>query len=148
MLLIFFNTVMFLLTILALKKIISTLFTQRMWNHRSQVSHPKKSFATPIVFTASLTLPILLLILFYFFFFCGWFFWWYIQPISLSTTCSNSASSFSMPASCSDSTALFFLLFFFCFPLLTLIFPFLFGFFFLPFFRNFFIMYLNVLVTC
>ena len=47
MLLIFFNTVMFLLTILALKKIISTLFTQRMWNHRSQVSHPKKSFATP-----------------------------------------------------------------------------------------------------
>ena len=47
MLLIFFNTVMFLLTILALKKFISTLFTQRMWNHRSQVSHPKKSFATP-----------------------------------------------------------------------------------------------------
>ena len=47
MLLIFFNTVIFYWQYWHWKKSSTLLFTQQMWNHRSQVSQPKKSFATP-----------------------------------------------------------------------------------------------------
>ena len=133
---------MFLLTMPALKKIISTFV------YTTDVEPPiacvtsYNVICNPIVFTASFTLPILLFtfcvsIIVFCFFFCGWFFRWYILPVSLSATSSNVTTSLSNSASCPYSTALFFLLFFCCFPLLSLMLPFLFGFFCLLFFETF-----------
>ena len=108
---------MFLLTMPALKKIISTFV------YTTDVEPPiacvtsYNVICNPIVFTASFTLPILLFtfcvsIIVFCFFFCGWFFRWYILPVSLSATSSNATTSLSNSASCPYSTALFFLLFF------------------------------------
>ena len=153
MLLIFFNTVMFLLAILALKKIISAfVYTMDVEPLIAWVTSCKV-ICNLSVFTASSTLRILLItfcvsiIVFCFFFFCSWFFRWYVLPVSLSTTSSNAATSLSNSASCFYSIALFFLLFFCWFPLLSFILPFLSGFFCLRFFWNFLVVYLNVLVT-
>ena len=138
MLLIFFKT-MFLLTLLALKIIISTFV------YATDVEPPitcvtsYKVISNPTVFTASLTLPILLItfcvsINVFYFFFWSCFFRWYVLSVSLSTTSSNAATSLSNSTSC--PCVLFFLLFFCFFPLLSFILPFLFGFFCLPFSCN------------
>ena len=133
MLLIFFNTVMFLLTIQYWhwKKSSALLFTQWMWNRCDRRCHilksPEKSFATPLFSPQAL------------------------HSQSSSSSCSTSSSfvddssggiysHFLFPPCVRIPPPLFLclplvltpLLCFFCFPLLMLIFPFLFGFF-LPF---------------
>ena len=140
MLLIFFKT-MFLLTLLALKIIISTFVYATGVEPPITCVTSYKVISNPIVFTASLTLPINV----FYFFFWSCFFRWYVLSVSLSTTSLNAATSLSNSTSC--PCALFFLLFFCFFPLLSFILPFLFGFFCLPFSCNFFVVHCNVLIT-
>ena len=102
-----------------------------------------KVICNPIVFTASVSLPVLLItfcvsIIVFYFFFCSWFFRCYVLSISLSTTSLNATTSLFNSASCPDCTALFFLL---LSALIHLSFI-LFGFFWLSFFFETFSLYI------